>query len=685
LDDLSQEGAKLDKNEEDDRIEDLYDEENEEESDESEDDDSLDDSLDDSHDEFDDGDTSDEEDRRNNIGNIPIEWYDHLPHLGYNLDGVPIAKPIKSKDEIEDFLERCENPEYWKTITDRTTLRDHKLTDEEIAFVKKLTGGEFAAGVDDTPEWEDLYSHQPEIHPINRAPESKASFIPSLDERNKVNKLALLIRRGIIKTKAQREKEKEEENTEKFYDVWQRKEEMQKSKSQIAREKMAYPAPKLPLPGHAESYRPPEEFLLNEDEKLQWDMDHPDDRKTKYKPECYSNLRRVPAYDKFLNERFERCLDLYLAPRQRKIKMNVKKEDLIPKLPSPKDLQPFPTFQAVVYRGHEGMVRSISVHHSGQFLASGGDDGTLRIWEVNSGRCLRKLCLSDSDKVVTVKWSPNPSLYVVLCGVGSRVLLVNPQVGDRRIVEATNGLIDSFEAAENYKTKIAWKSGGETAAGVKLELDHGAEIRDADWHSKGDYFAVVAGTNAKTTVYFHQLSTRKSNLPFSNQKNAVQRVTFHPTRPLFFLATQRFVKIYNLAKQEMQRKLEPNVKWISDIAVHHSGDHVLVGDFSTRLAWVDMDLSQKAFKTLRYHKKAIRSVDFHRRYPLFCSGSDDGSIIVSHGRVYNDLSSEPLIVPVKVLKGVKTSKEYGVMSVAFHPQHPWLFGAGVDGTIRLYS
>ena len=97
------------------------------------------------------------------------------------------------------------------------------------------------------------------------------------------------------------------------------------------------------------------------------------------------------------------------------------------------------------------------------------------------------------------------------------------------------------------------------------------------------------------------------------------------------------------------------------------------------------DLSQKAFKTLRYHKKAIRSVDFHHRYPLFCSGSDDGSIIVSHGRVYNDLSSEPLIVPVKVLKGVKTSKEYGVMSVAFHPQHPWLFGAGVDGTIRLYS
>ena len=40
-------------------------------------------------------------------------------------------------------------------------------------------------------------------------------------------------------------------------------------------------------------------------------------------------------------------------------------------------------------------------------------------------------------------------------------------------------------------------------------------------------------------------------------------------------------------KQEMQRKLEPNVKWISDMAIHSSGDHIIVGDYSTRLAWID--------------------------------------------------------------------------------------------------
>ena len=105
--------------------------------------------------------------------------------------------------------------------------------------------------------------------PINRAPESKASFVPSKDERNKVtlllylllcltrlkvNKLAMLIRRGIIKTKVEREREAREKAKPKYFNVWSKQEELEKSRSQISREKMAFPAPKLPLPGHAERF-----------------------------------------------------------------------------------------------------------------------------------------------------------------------------------------------------------------------------------------------------------------------------------------------------------------------------------------------------------------------------------------------------------------------------------------------
>merc|ERR1719473_1835039 len=98
-----------------------------------------------------------------------------------------------------------------------------------------------------------------------------------------------------------------------------------------------------------------------------------------------------------------------------------------------------------------------------------------------------------------------------------------------------------------------------------------------------------------------------------------------------------------------------------------------------------MDLSSKPYKTLRYHSQAIRACSYHKKYPLFASGSDDGTIIVSYGRVYNDLVTEPLIVPVKVLKGWRKKKVGSVMDVKFHPSEPWVFGSGGDGTIRMFS
>ena len=29
------------------------------------------------------------------MGNIPLEWYDDYPHLGYDLDGKKIMKPLQ--------------------------------------------------------------------------------------------------------------------------------------------------------------------------------------------------------------------------------------------------------------------------------------------------------------------------------------------------------------------------------------------------------------------------------------------------------------------------------------------------------------------------------------------------------------------------------------------------------------
>lgn len=207
-----------------------------------------------------------------------------------------------------------------------------------------------------------------------------------------VSRLVHAIKMGWIKPKRPRE------DTGVFYDLWAQED----HNSILGRHKMHVPAPKLPLPGHEESYNPPPEYLLTEEEvgragpgsppcswgrgghsqrhrgglswpaltltlqpgrglcapprgvgrgaeelpclrslpregvsplphlfprnplqKLAWEQQEPAERKLSFLPQRHDCLRRVPAFPRFIHQRFERCLDLYLCPRQRKMRVGL--------------------------------------------------------------------------------------------------------------------------------------------------------------------------------------------------------------------------------------------------------------------------------------------------------------------------------------------------------------------------
>ena len=71
-------------------------------------------------DEYEDYDSSDEEEIRNTVGNIPMEWYKDYEHIGYDLDGQKIIKP-QQMDELDEFLDKMDNPDYWRTVRDKLT------------------------------------------------------------------------------------------------------------------------------------------------------------------------------------------------------------------------------------------------------------------------------------------------------------------------------------------------------------------------------------------------------------------------------------------------------------------------------------------------------------------------------------------------------------------------------------
>ncbi len=53
--------------------------------------------------------------------------------------------------------------------------------------------------------------------------------------------------------------------------------------------------------------------------------------------------------------------------------------------------------------------------------------------------------------------------------------------------------------------------------------------------------------------------------------------------------------------------------------------------------------------------------------------------------LWQDLMTNPLIVPVKILRGHKVVEYQGVLDCTFHPTQPWIFSAGGDATISLYT
>jgi ribosome biogenesis protein ERB1 len=260
-------------------------------------------------------------------------------------------------------------------------------------------------------------------------------------------------------------------------------------------------------------------------------------------PQKYKSLRNVPYYTNFIRERFLRCLDLYLCPRAKRMKVTVQPEDLIPKLPSSRDLQPFPTVQSMVYRGHTDLVRTMSIEPKGQYFVTGSDDKTIKIWEIATGRCIKTI---DTKGVVRcVAWCPNPKISLIAVASDKRCLLINPHVGDIKLnAKKTDDLLASAPPSEEIeneriKTAVQWTSEvdkDEYADGVRIVINHFEEISQVTWHGKGDYFATVMPRGLNRSVLVHQLSKRRSQTSFSKSHGLVQCVLFHPIKPCLFVA-----------------------------------------------------------------------------------------------------------------------------------------------------
>ncbi|KAJ0407831.1 hypothetical protein P43SY_008292 [Pythium insidiosum] len=604
--------------------------------------------------------SSDDEENINTIGNVPLRWYDDYDHIGYDVSGKKIMRSNAAGDGIDNAIAAKDDPNYDRTVYDAYNDRKIVISDRDLELIRRIQAGAFAhPEFEAYPEYVDIYTADKEIHAMGNDQAPKSSFIPSKWERMKVMKIIKGIKEGRIKL------DREPEQKPDVFQLW-----FEDDQASTRKGPPQVQAPKMPLPGHIESYNPPEEYLFTEEERRAWEEMDPEERETNFIPRKFKSLREVAGYSNFVRERFERCLDLYLCPRVNKRKLNIDPESLVPELPKPRDLRPFPNTLALVFNGHTGRVRSLTMDPYGQYLASGSDDQTVRIWEVETGRCLQ--VYNVGAIVHKVVWNPNRDHQLLAVAAAKKVFIIATGTGSADQTELTNALVgdadetisstftedneevvvDEDEAtvdadAVKKKMPVAWRFYSGTkdkhkmqnnarpwlerrvGTGIRIVLHHTSDVKDIAWHYKGDYLSSVTPGAGSSAVLIHQISKRRTQNPFTKSVGQVQAVLFHPSKPFFFHATQRH--------------------------------------------------------TLKYHEKAVRSVAYHTKYPLMASASDDGTIHIFHAMVYSDLMKNPLIVPLKILRGHEVSGGLGVMALAFHPVLPWIATGGADGSIRLFQ
>lgn len=610
---------------------------------------------------------------RNTIGDVPLEWYKDEEHVGYDIAGKKIKKKVR-QDKLDSFLASADDSKNWRKIYDEYNDEEVELTKRETRLIRRLLKGKAPhAEFDPYAPYVDWFKWDDAKHPLSNAPEPKRRFIPSKWESKKVVEYVRAIRKGLIKF----DKPKEEPRV---YHLWGD----DSSSTEKAGHGLAYiPAPKSKLPGHEESYNPSLEYIPTQEEINSYQLMYEEDR-PKFIPRRFLSLRSVPAYENAVKESFDRCLDLYLCPRARKKRINIDPESLKPKLPSRKDLKPYPVTCYLEYKGHKGAVMSISTEASGQWIASGSIDGSVRVWEVETGRCRRVWEIGEA--VHYVAWNPLPGLHILAVSSGQDVLLLNTGLGNDEEQKNIEQLLHietpgSMDDTGNTTSIVSWvqddKHGG-------IRLKHFKTVSSVEWHRKGDYLSTVMPAGESRAILIHQLSKKLTQrIPFKLHGLPVSSI-FHPTRSIFFISTKKNVRVYDLLKQKLIKKLETGLREVSSIAVHPAGDNVIVGSREGKLCWFDMDLSSQPYRILKCHPKDITNVAFHHSYPLFATCSDDCTAYVFHGMVYSDLNQNPLIVPLEILRGHTSTNGRGVMDCKFHPRQPWLFTAGADSVIKLY-
>ncbi len=300
------------------------------------------------------------------------------------------------------------------------------------------------------------------------------------------------------------------------------------------------------------------------------------------------------------------------------------------------------------FPGHQGAVTAVAWDAFGERLASASRDNAVRVWDVESERELLSL-LGHQDAVTDLAWSSD---------------------GDRLV------------SGSDDRNVILWQAGSGTFE--KSFLGHEAAVTCVDFHPDGQH--VVSGS-ADRTVRIWDVATRSSRV-LRGHEDVVHDVRYNADGTLIVTASgDQFVKVWNASGESCSSTLvdgqsaldsvfgraDPSaiVTPHASVALHPDGVLLAVGDDDGTISiWNGED--GLLHDVLRGHASTVTALGFSADGRLLLSGSLDKT-----ARLWDVESGRTL----HVLEG----HEKWVGAAALAPDGTWCVTGSGDRLLRVWD
>ncbi|MEC4893370.1 MAG: NB-ARC domain-containing protein [Oscillatoria sp. PMC 1051.18] len=332
-------------------------------------------------------------------------------------------------------------------------------------------------------------------------------------------------------------------------------------------------------------------------------------------------------------------------------------------------------------RGHTAWVWSTIFSPDSQIIASGSDDTTIKLWSVDTGEEIKTLT-GHSSKVLSVAFSPN-SQILASGSADETIKLWNWETGE---------CLNTLTGHQDVIWTVAFSPNGQIIAScgceknirlwdiktgncIKVLQGHNKEIKMLAFSPDGQ---TIASGCFEPTVRFWNVKTGKCQASLRGHKSGIRAVAFSPdNRTVATGDNDQIVKLWSVEKKECLKTFQGYNNWVYSVALSPDNQVIASSHLDHKIRLWNAQTGE-CLQTLTGHTAWIWSVVFSsssKGLNLLASGGDDETI-----RLWNLTTGKTAILRAD-------EKEYqgAICSVDFSRDGQFLASGGQGKILKLWS